>query len=105
MIDKSHTPRNDQSYSVERVELILSAALEHASHGWMALEKETNVNRLNPDSWPPQVEAAVGSAQYHLANTIALAFEAYQLVRKEQEHQAEIMKKVNAALGREDDNG
>ena len=100
MIDKSHLPRANQVYSIERLEAILAAALEHASHGWTALEKETPVNRLNPDAWPPQVEAAVGSAQYHLANVIALAFEAYQLVRKEQDHQEEIMRKVNTALGR-----
>lgn len=103
MIDKSHTPRNNQTYSIERVEMILYAALEHASHGWSAFEKETIVNRLNPDTWPPQVEARVGSAQYHLANVIALVFEAYGLVYKEHEHHEEIMRKVNAALGREED--
>jgi len=102
MIDKSHTPRNNQTYSIERIEAILWAALEHSSHGWHAFEKETNVNRLNPDSWPPQVEAAVGSAQYHLANVIALLYEAYQLAHQEQQHNEEVMKKVNATLGRSD---
>lgn len=100
MIDKSHTPRNDQKYSVDRLEAILAAALEHASHGWAAFEKETSVNRINPDAWPPVVRAPVGSAQYHLANTIALVFEAYGLIRKEQEHEEEVMKKVQAALKR-----
>lgn len=103
MIDKSHTPRNNQTYSIERMESILNAALEHASHGWSAFEKETRVNRINPDSWPPQVEAMVGSAQYHLANVIALVFEAYSLVYKEHEHYEEVMKKVNHALGRDED--
>ena len=100
MIDKSHLPRANQVYSIEHLEAILATALEHASHGWTALEKETPVNRLNPDAWPPQVEAPVGSAQYHLANVIALAFEAYQLVFKEQEYNEEVMKKVNKHLGR-----
>lgn len=100
MIDKSHTPRNDQNYSIDRMELILAAAMEHAAHGWVAFEKDSHVNRLNPESWPPQVEAPVGSAQYHLANTVALMFEAYQLVRREQEHTEQVMEKVNATLKR-----
>lgn len=100
MIDKSHTPRAGMEYSLERLDTLLECALEHASHGWTALEKEANVNRLNPDSWPPQVEAPVGSAQYHLANTIAYLVEVYSLVSKEKDHIDEVMEKVNATLGR-----
>lgn len=99
MIDKSHLPRNDMEFSVKRLEVLLDCAMEHASHGWSAFERETNVNRLNPDGWVPQVEAPVGSAQYHLANVIAYTYEAYSLIRKEQEHQENIMGKVNKALG------
>jgi hypothetical protein len=100
MIDKSHAPRNEGVFNVNRVETLLDCALEHASHGWMAFEKETEVNRINPESWPPQVEARVGSAQYHLANSIAYIFEAYQLLRKEQEHTETVMEKVNKVLGK-----
>jgi hypothetical protein len=99
MRDKSHAPRNNNSFSVNRLETLLDCALEHASHGWTAFEKENQVNRINPESWPPQVEAEVGSAQYHLANTISYVFEAYQLLRKEQEHTETVMEKVNKVLG------
>jgi len=67
------------------MEATLDAALEHASHGWHAFEKETNVNRLNPDSWPPQVGAPVGSAQYHLAAMIGAVHRAYEIIRCEQD--------------------
>lgn len=100
MIDKSHTPRGGMKYSIERIDTLLECALEHAAHGWTALEKETQVNRLNPDAWPPQVEAPVGSAQYHLANTLAYIFEAYGLVSNEADHIEEVMQKVNEAIGK-----
>ena len=72
---QTHNPRNNMTYSIARLEVLLDSALEHASHGWAAFERETEVNRINPDSWPPRVEAPVGSAQYHLAAVIMYVFE------------------------------
>lgn len=98
MIDKTTPPRRNMVYSVDRLEVLLDCALEHASHGWSAFERETKVNRLNPDGWPPLVEAPVGSAQYHLSAMLIYVFEAYGLIAKEKEHAEEIMEKVNQAL-------
>jgi hypothetical protein len=83
---------------IDKIEALLDTALEHASHGWHALEKETSVNRINPDSWPPRVIAPVGSAQYHLAAVIEMAYKAYSEVRREKDHTEDVMEKVNKAL-------
>lgn len=100
MIDKTNPPRNNMAFSVNRIEALLDSALEHATHGWAAFERETVVNRLNPDSWPPQVEARIGSAQYHFAAVLTYVHEAYSIIRKEQEHTEDVMEKVNKALGK-----
>jgi hypothetical protein len=92
-------PRN-LTFSVENLEAILDGALEHAAHGWMYFEKEMRVNRLNPDSWPPQVEAPVQSAQYHFASVIEHLQRAYEIIRNEQDHTEKIMEQVNKALGK-----
>lgn len=81
----THEPRKIP-YSIKRMEALLDTALEHASHGWHALEQETKVNRLNPESWPPGVKAEVGSAQYHLAAMISYIFEAYESISGEVDH-------------------
>lgn len=93
MEDKTHEPRKI-NYSIERLESLLDTALEHASHGWHALEKEAEVNRLNPDSWPPQVKAEVGSAQYHLSAMITYIFEAYGAIRGELDHTERVSEMV-----------
>lgn len=67
------------------MEATLDAALEHASHGWSAFERETSVNRLNPDSWPPRVKAPVGSSQYHFAAMVDAVYRAYEIIRREQD--------------------
>jgi len=100
MISETNPPRRDMTYSVERLEALLDSALEHAAHGWSAFERETTVCRRNPDSWPPQVKAPVGSAQYHLAAMLTYVFEAYSLIRKEQDHTEEVMEKVGKFLGK-----
>lgn len=97
MIDKTHSPRKVK-FSIARLESLLASGLEHASHGWSALEKEIPVNRLNPDSWPAIVEAPVGSAQYHLSIVIMTLYEAYISVMEEKEHNDEISKKVEDYL-------
>jgi N-acyl-D-aspartate/D-glutamate deacylase len=74
------TPEN-----INQMEATLDAALEHASHGWSAFERETKVSRVNPDFWPPEVKAPVGSAQYHFAAMIDAVHRAYQIIRTEQD--------------------
>lgn len=39
--------------------------------------------RVDPDMWPPQTEAQVGTASYHLAAMIRYVHDAYQLVLAE----------------------
>lgn len=75
----------DTKGNINQMEATLDAALEHASHGWHALEREMSVNRLNPQSWPPRVQAPVGSAQYHLAAMIDAVNRAYEIIRCEQD--------------------
>ncbi len=94
MIDKTHSPRKIP-YSIDSLEGLLSGALEHASHGWMAFEKETKVTRLNPDSWPPQVEAEVGSAQYHLSIVVTMLYEGFASLREEQERIESLMAQID----------
>jgi hypothetical protein len=67
------------------MEATLDAALEHASHAWSAFERETNVNRVNPGFWPPEVKAPVGSAQYHFSAVIDAVYRAYEIIRCEQD--------------------
>lgn len=97
LIDKTHTPRK-LPFNVETLETALDGALEHASHGWAALEREIKVNRLNPDSWPPRVEAPVGTAEYHLSIVITSLYEVFQTIRDEAENEREIMDQVNKYL-------
>jgi hypothetical protein len=97
MIDKTHSPRK-VIYSIEALESLLDAALEHASHGWHALERETQVNRINGDGWPPRVEAEVGSAQYHLSIVIVMLYEVYSSTHAEAEKTREVMEKVEEYL-------
>jgi uncharacterized protein YllA (UPF0747 family) len=99
MIDKTNLPKRDMTFSADRLEALLDSALEHAAHGWTALERETKVHRTNPDSWPPQVEARVGSAEYHLSAMVMYVFAAYGIVSKEMEHTEDVMEKVKRALG------
>lgn len=67
------------------MEATLDSALEHASHAWSALERETKVNRVNEGFWPPQVDAPVGSAQYHFSALIDAVYRAYEIVVCEQD--------------------
>lgn len=71
--------------NVNQIEATIDAALEHASFAWIALEKETSVNRVEPDSWPPKVESKVGTAQYHFSAMIGAVHRAYQIIRAEQD--------------------
>jgi len=71
--------------NVNQIEATLDAALEHASHGWNALRKEIDINQINNGMWPPQVEAEVGSTQYHIAAMIDAVFRAYGIIRTEQD--------------------
>src|SRR5690349_14970981 len=98
MIDKTNPPRKIP-YSAENIAAVLETALEHASHGWAALERSLPVNRLNPDSWPHHVEAAIGTPQYHLAIVLTALFEVYQSAHKETEHVNAVMDLVRKARG------
>jgi hypothetical protein len=71
--------------NINQIEATMDAALEHASHAWTALERETLVNRENPESWPPRVAASVGTAQYHFAAMIDAVYRAYGNIRAEQD--------------------
>jgi len=71
--------------NINQIEATLDAALEHATHGWGALEKEITINQLNKGFWPPRVEAEVGSAEYHIAAMIDAVFRAYGIIRTEQD--------------------
>jgi len=73
--------------NIDQIEATIDAALEHASFAWKQLESETVVNRLNPDWWPPKVDAPVGSMAYHWAASVAAMHRAYQVIRAEQDRQ------------------
>jgi hypothetical protein len=79
-LEKRSTKEN-----IDQLEATVDAALEHASHGWTAFERVTQVNRVNPDMWPPRVQAPVGSAQYHFSAMIDAVDRAYQIIRTEQD--------------------
>lgn len=89
-----------QLYTLSGIEAALDAALEHASHGWHALEKERAITYTVPDAWPPHIKAEIGSAEYHIAAMIAAVKRAYDMVAREKEHEESVMEKVNKALKR-----
>lgn len=89
-----------QLYTIAGMEALLSNALEHASHGWLAIEKERIVTYTIPDCWPPQIKAEVGSAEHHIAAMIENVKRAYDMIRREKDQQEDVMEKVNEALGR-----
>jgi len=62
----------------EHIKGVLDNALEHASHGWNALEKEKEINRIDPDAWPPKIKSMPGTSQYHFAAMISYVYEAFQ---------------------------
>lgn len=71
--------------NINQLEATLDAALEHASHGWNAMEKDSPIVRIYPDLWPPAVDAPVGSVPYHFAAMIDAVYRAYQIIRTEQD--------------------
>lgn len=71
--------------NINQLEATLDAALEHASHGWNALEKADPAVRTNPEAWPPATNAPVGSVPYHFAAMTDAVYRAYQIIRTEQD--------------------
>lgn len=89
-----------QLYTINGMEALLSNALEHASHGWLAIEKDKPIVYTIPDCWPPQIQAEIGSVEYHVAAMIENVKRAYDMIRKEKGQQEDVLEKVNEALGR-----
>lgn len=67
----------------EKLEALLDTALEHFSHGWLALEKHGMVTYKDPDVFPPSVSDEVGSASYHFAAVADTVKRAYEIVAAE----------------------
>ena len=67
------------------IEALLDAALEHFSHGWVALEKQGMVTYKDPDVFPPSVSDKVGSASYHFAAVADTVKRAYEIIASLQE--------------------
>lgn len=66
--------------NVNKLEALLDTALEHFSHGWVALEKQGMVTYKNPDVFPPSVSDEVGSASYHFAAVADTVKRAYEII-------------------------
>lgn len=62
------------------IEALLDTALEHFSHGWVALEKQGMVTYKDPDVFPPSVSDKVGSASYHFAAVADTVKRAYEII-------------------------
>lgn len=69
--------------TVNKLEALLDTALEHFSHGWLALEKQGMVTYKDPDVFPPSVSDEVGSASYHFAAVADTVKRAYEIVAAE----------------------
>jgi hypothetical protein len=67
----------------EKLEALLDTALEHFSHGWLALEKQGMVTYKDPDVFPPFVSDEVGSASYHFAAVADNVKRAYDIIAAE----------------------
>lgn len=89
-----------QLYTIAGMEALLSNALEHASHGWLAIEKEKTITHAIANCWPPQIKAEAGTAEYHVAAMIENVKRAYDMIRREKDQQDDVMEKVNEVLGR-----
>lgn len=87
-------------YTIAGMEALLSNTLEHASHSWLALEKEKPITYTIPDCWPPQIKAEVGTVEYHVAAMIENIKRAYDMIRREKDQQEDVMQKVNEVLGK-----
>ena len=87
----------------KQIDALLDTALEHFTHGWLALEKAGMVDNKVKDCFPPIVNNPVGSAAYHFAAVADTVKRAYELVRAEEEHTDQVMEKVNKALGLTDE--
>lgn len=84
--------------NTNNLEALLDTALEHFTHGWLALEKAGMVDDKIKDIFPPQVKNPVGSAAYHFAAVADNVKRAYEIIRAEQEHTETVMEKVNKVL-------
>lgn len=71
--------------TVDKLEVLLDTALEHFSHGWVALEKQGMVTYKDPDVFPPSVSDKVGSASYHFAAVADTVKRAYEIIASLQE--------------------
>lgn len=70
--------------TVDKLEALLDTALEHFSHGWLALEKQGMVTYKDPDVFPPSVSDEVGSASYHFAAVADTVKRAYEIIAAQQ---------------------
>ena len=66
--------------TVNKLEALLDTALEHFSHGWLALEKQDMVTYKDPNVFPPSVSDEVGSASYHFAAVADNVKRAYEII-------------------------
>ena len=70
--------------TVNKLEALLDTALEHFTHGWVALEKQGMVTYKDPNVFPPSVSDKVGSASYHFAAVADTVKRAYEIIAAEQ---------------------
>jgi len=61
-------------------EALLDSALEHGSHAWGALERAGLTPVVEDGPWPPEPQAPVGSAPYHLAAMLLYIKQAYDKI-------------------------
>lgn len=66
-----------------KCKVLLETALEHFSHGWLALEKANMVTYKDPDVFPPSVSDEVGSASYHFAAVADTVKRVYEIIASE----------------------
>jgi hypothetical protein len=72
--------------TVHELEALLDTALEHFSHGWLALEKQGLVTYKDPNVFPPSVLDKVGSASYHFAAVADTVKQAYEIIQNDLEN-------------------
>lgn len=70
--------------TVNKLEALLDTALEHFSHGWVALEKQGMVTYKDHNVFPPSVSDEVGSASYHFAAVADTVKRAYEIIAAQQ---------------------
>lgn len=68
------------------LESLLDSALEHGSHAWRALELAGLTPEQLDGPWPPEPQAPVGSAPYHLAAMLKYIKQAYDRIEVINEH-------------------